>query len=285
MPEPEYQEGQEDDPARDMFTDNGKLNSGRAQYLDDLMEAAALYASGELDDPDARLDEASLARIGNPALRAKLQGKIAQARQAGELRAHELVMRQQAWDRGDVICQIGGTKLNSRQIDNILKMMADPKRKAELVEKFSKKEGISKPEAEGKLDQAARTLEVVKKKERDPNAVLTPQEQEDYDRRNDPKLAPAITFLEKERQGSEKEFDARHTRLSNRNETNTLASATATREEEPAIKTDIPLDSAFKKAANTENIKGEETEPEAKPTTSLATAQPTAAKVAAAGWM
>jgi hypothetical protein len=188
---------------REIFEDDGQLDSSAAQSADAMMEVAGILAGGNFDD----LSEEDLAKIKNPALRAQLQGKILEAKQAAEIRAQDIAMRQQAWDRGDVICQIAGTKLNSRQVDNILRMMADPQQKAKLVDKFSKEQGISKPEAEKKLDQAGRTLEVVKKKELDPNAALTPQEQTDYDRRNDPTLAPAITFLEKEERNRQLEQD------------------------------------------------------------------------------
>ncbi len=272
---------------REIFEDDGRLDSAEAQSADALMEMNVLLAEGNLDD----LSEKDLAKIKNPALRAQLQGKVLEAKQAAEIRAQDIAMRQQAWDRGGVICQVAGTKLNSRQVDNILRMMADPQQKAKLVEKFSKQEGISKPEAEKKLDQAARTLEVVKKKELDPNAVLTPQEQADYDRRNDPKLAPAITLLKEEEQNysktkglDERVSNARSENALGRN-ANTFAPTTASYEDEPAIKTEVSLDNDFKKAANADIKEEKKPEPEEAKPAVIATAQPTAAKVAAAGWM
>ncbi len=268
---------------REIFEDDGRLDSAAAQSADAMMEVAGILAGGNFDD----LSEEDLAKIKNPALRAQLQGKILEAKQAAEIRAQDIAMRQQAWDRGDVICQIAGTKLNSRQVDNILRMMADPQQKAKLVDKFSKEQGISKPEAEKKLDQAGRTLEVVKKKELDPNAALTPQEQTDYDRRNDPKLAPAMKFLEKEETDRQAKLgqDIKETRVSDTNKADGRISSFAptqyVSDTEPAIKTSVSLDGDFKKASNTEPPAEE---PEAKVAPVIAATPTASTKAATASW-
>lgn len=267
---------------REVFEDDGQLDSAEAQSADALMEMNAILAEGNFDD----LSDEDLAKIKNPALRAQLQGKALEAKQAAEIRAQDIAMRQQAWDRGDVICQVAGTKLNSRQVDNILKMMADPQQKAKLVDKFSKEQGISKPEAEKKLDQAGRTLEVVKKKELDPNAVLTPQEQTDYDRRNDPKLAPAITFLEKQEKmnGLDRGYSAQNDQTRNTNVNGNVSAFSSAQQDvsnEPAIKTTVPLDRDFKKASNAEPPAEE---PEAKVAPVVAATPAASAKAATASW-
>jgi hypothetical protein len=266
---------------REIFEDDGQLDSSAAQSADAMMEVAGILAGGNFDD----LSEEDLAKIKNPALRAQLQGKILEAKQAAEIRAQDIAMRQQAWDRGDVICQIAGTKLNSRQVDNILRMMADPQQKAKLVDKFSKEQGISKPEAEKKLDQAGRTLEVVKKKELDPNAALTPQEQTDYDRRNDPKLAPAMKFLEeKEREMEMKGGPAEQKQVLNSSANGNVSVFSPVQQDlsnEPAIKTTVPLDRDFKKASNAEPPAEE---PEAKVAPVVAATPAASTKAATASW-
>lgn len=266
---------------REIFEDDGRLDSAAAQSADAMMEVAGILAGGNFDD----LSEEDLAKIKNPALRAQLQGKILEAKQAAEIRAQDIAMRQQAWDRGDVICQIAGTKLNSRQVDNILRMMADPQQKAKLVDKFSKEQGISKPEAEKKLDQAGRTLEVVKKKELDPNAALTPQEQTDYDRRNDPKLAPAMKFLEeKEREMEMKGGPAEQKQVLNSSANGNVSVFSPVQQDlsnEPAIKTTVPLDRDFKKASNAEPPAEE---PEAKVAPVVAATPAASTKAATASW-
>jgi len=266
---------------REIFEDDGQPDSSAAQSADAMMEVAGILAGGNFDD----LSEEDLAKIKNPALRAQLQGKILEAKQAAEIRAQDIAMRQQAWDRGDVICQIAGTKLNSRQVDNILRMMADPQQKAKLVDKFSKEQGISKPEAEKKLDQAGRTLEVVKKKELDPNAALTPQEQTDYDRRNDPKLAPAMKFLEeKEREMEMKGGPAEQKQVLNSSANGNVSVFSPVQQDlsnEPAIKTTVPLDRDFKKASNAEPPAEE---PEAKVAPVVAATPAASTKAATASW-
>jgi hypothetical protein len=165
-------------------------------------------------------------------------------------------------------------------------MMADPQQKAKLVDKFSKEQGISKPEAEKKLDQAGRTLEVVKKKELDPNAALTPQEQTDYDRRNDPTLAPAITFLEKEERNRqlEQDHDAKETCIYSTKADGRISSFVPTQhvsDTEPAIKTSVSLDGDFKKASKAEPPAEE---PEAKVAPVIAATPTASAKAAGASW-
>ena len=56
---------------REIFEDDGRLDSAAAQSADAMMEVAGILAGGNFDD----LSEEDLAKIKNPALRAQLQGK------------------------------------------------------------------------------------------------------------------------------------------------------------------------------------------------------------------
>lgn len=147
----------------------------------------------------------------------------------------EIAERTAEWNAGNAEVSIGGTKLGSRLVDAIIKAWKDPKQKEKLIEKYSKEQNIPTKQAEKELDVAVKILEITKKKALNPNAPLTKEEEELYKKKDDPKYAPAIKFLEKsEKNGFENSlnYSGQEERISSgSNEISTKTRAQAFRED------------------------------------------------------
>ena len=135
---------------------------------------------GYLDDPYEVLSGMSEAE----AKQKKQEKELSDAIQAAMIDSQEEQFEQQKkqlqklWDEGNVSVTVGGISMTSGQIDSILQMWADPEKKKQLIDDFSKKENISKEEAAKRLEEATRILAIIKMHER--GEQLTPEQQDLY---------------------------------------------------------------------------------------------------------
>lgn len=184
---------------REIFEDDGQLDSAGAQNTSDLMEVAGILASGRFDD----LEEDELSKIDSPIIRAKLQQQL-QAKKSEQIARADMEARRQAWDAQDH--DFGGKTWKPQELRAFLSWSKDPKNldkvDKELVskgyskdqvktmrQKFEDARDLQSKEAEGKeltKEEKAR-LETYKK---DPDVVKYTAEsesrwQQDKDLRKD----------------------------------------------------------------------------------------------------
>lgn len=148
---------------REVFEDDGQLDSAEAQSADALMEMNAILAEGNFDD----LSDEDLAKIKNPALRAKLQGKALEAKQAAELKAH-----QEMWDRQ--MHRIGDAEYSGAQLHSMHEYLKDDQNADAFEKELMAREGISREEAKKRRANLQEYL-TLKEKERN-GEKLTPEE-------------------------------------------------------------------------------------------------------------
>lgn len=148
---------------REVFEDDGQLDSAEAQSADALMEMNAILAEGNFDD----LSDEDLAKIKNPALRAQLQGKALEAKQAAELKAH-----QEMWDRQ--MHRIGDVEYSGAQLHSMHEYLKDDQNADAFEKELMAREGISREEAKKRRANLQEYL-ALKEKERN-GEKLTPEE-------------------------------------------------------------------------------------------------------------
>lgn len=148
---------------REVFEDDGQLDSAEAQSADALMEMNAILAEGNFDD----LSDEDLAKIKNPALRAQLQGKALEAKQAAELKAH-----QEMWDRQ--MHRIGDAEYSGAQLHSMHEYLKDDQNADAFEKELMAREGISREEAKKRRANLQEYL-ALKEKERN-GEKLTPEE-------------------------------------------------------------------------------------------------------------
>lgn len=146
-----------------IFGDDGQLDSAEAQSADDLMKVAGCLARGDFED----LSDEDLAKIQNPALRAKLQGKALEAKQAAELKAH-----QEMWDRQ--MHRIGDAEYSGAQLHSMHEYLKDDQNADAFEKELMAREGISREEAKKRRANLQEYL-TLKEKERN-GEKLTPEE-------------------------------------------------------------------------------------------------------------
>lgn len=148
---------------REIFEDDGQLDSATAQSASDLMEMAGILAGGNFDD----LSDEDLDKIKNPALRAQLQGKALEAKQAAELKAH-----QEMWDKQ--MHRIGDAEYSGAQLHSMHEYLKDDKNADAFEQELMAREGISREEAK---KRRANLQEYLRLKEKERNGEkLTPEE-------------------------------------------------------------------------------------------------------------
>lgn len=140
---------------REVFEDDGQLDSAEAQSADALMEMNAILAEGNFDD----LSDEDLAKIKNPALRAQLQGKILEAKQTAELKAH-----QEMWDRQ--MHRIGDAEYSGAQLHSMHEYLKDDKNADAFEKELMAREGISREEAKKRRMNVQEYLDIAEKERR-----------------------------------------------------------------------------------------------------------------------
>lgn len=137
---------------REVFEDDGQLDSAGAQNTSDLMEVAGILAGGDFDN----LSDEDLAKIRNPALRAQLQGKALEAKQAAEIRAH-----QEMWDRQ--MHRIGDAEYSGAQLHSMHEYLKDDKNADAFEKDLMSREGITREEAKRRRINAQEYLDILEK--------------------------------------------------------------------------------------------------------------------------
>lgn len=174
---------------REIFEDDGQLDSGNAQNASDQMEVAGILAAGNFDD----LSDEDLAKIRNPALRAQLQGKALEAKQAAELKAH-----QEMWDRQ--MHRIGDAEYSGAQLHSMHEYLKDDQNADAFEKELMAREGISREEAKKRRANLQEYL-TLKEKERN-GEKLTPEEK--YQLQNPSEDVKRDVKILAERQGLER---------------------------------------------------------------------------------
>jgi hypothetical protein len=159
---------------REVFEDDGQLDSSAAQNADAMMEVAGILAGGNLDD----LSEEDLAKIKNPALRAQLQGKALEAKQAAELKAH-----QEMWDRQ--MHRIGDAEYSGAQLHSMHEYLKDDKNADAFEKELMAREGISREEAKKRRMNVQEYLEIAEKR-RSGQTLSTEEERRERELQKDP---------------------------------------------------------------------------------------------------
>jgi hypothetical protein len=137
---------------REIFEDDGQLDSAGAQNTSDMMEVAGILAGGDFDN----LSDEDLAKIRNPALRAQLQGKALEAKQAAELKAH-----QEKWD--SQMHSIGGHEYSGAQLHSMHEYLKDDKNADAFEQELMSREGITREEAKRRRINAQEYLDILEK--------------------------------------------------------------------------------------------------------------------------
>lgn len=125
-----------ENPDEDVFRENGGFNSAEAQLRDDWTEMNAILAEGNFDD----LSDEDLAKINNPALRAKLARMVQEKKSEQQSRADQEA-RRQAWDSRDH--DFGGKTWKPQELRAFLNWSKDPKN-LDKVDKELTAKGYSK---------------------------------------------------------------------------------------------------------------------------------------------
>lgn len=142
---------------REIFEDDGTLDSNSAQLTRDLMEVAGILAGGSLDD----LDEDELSKIDSPLIRAKLQQQI-QDKKAAQIAKADLEARRQAWD--EQMHSIGGRDYSGAQIHAMHEHLKDEKNAEAFEQELMTREGITKEEARRRRANLQEYLNLQEKK-------------------------------------------------------------------------------------------------------------------------